>query len=59
MVALQQVTERRYAAGSSFEPQFTIVEWVPRAEDFGAVKGPLPRRRAQERAGAMDDEIPF
>jgi hypothetical protein len=63
-VALDDVVERRYAAGSSCEPTFQIAGWVPRPEEFGPVKGsplapsgkrPTPAPQRTE----MEDEIPF
>jgi hypothetical protein len=65
LVGVEEIVERTYANGNSFEPVFIILKWVPRPEEFGAqiepaLKQPPPRQAPSPRARAeMEDEIPF
>jgi hypothetical protein len=56
-VALVNVIERHYSAGSSFEPVFKIIEWVPRPNDLNGMAPPQSKRA--KRSDDMDDHIPF
>jgi hypothetical protein len=58
-VALTKVTEHRYGAGGAFEPEFKIIGWTKRPEEFGppnARPAPTPNKKL---ASEMDDAIPF
>jgi len=66
LVSMSETVERRYSNGNSFEPVFTIIEWVPRPEELGAEQGSPPtqpaspqRATARRAMAEMEDEVPF
>src|SRR5262249_265984 len=59
-VVLGDTRESLSPSGSSFEPCFSIVDWVPRPQEFGPEPAPSASPPAQRQAGGVvDDEIPF
>jgi hypothetical protein len=61
-VALTKVTEHRYGAGGAFEPEFKIIGWTKRPEEFGPERDPNARPAPtpnKKLASEMDDAIPF
>jgi hypothetical protein len=65
VVTLVKVTERRFGNGSAFEPEFAIVDWMKRPEEFGPARDPnakpAPRSAAAQKKqlADIDDEISF
>src|SRR5262249_22177466 len=58
IVTASDIVERQYAAGPSFEPQFTIVGWAPRPEELSAAENEPVGSQRRSRTD-MDDEISF
>jgi hypothetical protein len=59
IAVVDEIVERQFANGSSFEPSFKIAGWVPRPDEFGPEKGPSAKRAQARQPRDMDDEIPF
>lgn len=62
VVILVGVTEHKYGAGTSFDPEFKTVGWVKRPEEFGPERDPNAKvapRPAPKSRNEMEDEIPF
>jgi len=63
IVSLVKVTERHFGNGSSYDPEFKIIGWTKRPEEFGPERGegarPAPRPAPKTRMSEMDDSVPF
>lgn len=63
IVSLVKVTERHFGNGTSFDPEFNIIGWTRRPQEFGPARDPnakpAPAPTPKSRASEMDDSIPF
>ena len=62
VVVMTDVIKTETSNGTSFEPVFSIEEWVPRPPDLPPNGIPLvaaDKRKPTKQTAGMDDEIPF
>jgi hypothetical protein len=59
LVKLVDVIEVRNAAGTSFEPKFEIIAWVPRPVELVVGRPPAPAAPTKSANGLTDDDVPF
>ena len=60
-VGLHDIVERKYAGGTSWEPSFKILRWVPRPAELEEGEPPQqsPRKQPARAGDDLDDSVPF